>query len=192
MPIKLYSFDDHGQITEDEKKRIAHGIKRARKNAGYTQQQLADILNVNIKSVMNWDQGRSIPEWKDAFRLCNLFQCDIDYLFGRIDGRTHDLDYVQSETGLSEESILILRQQRETETPSILSRIISHRLFIALMRMIGKLSKPQVFTKLFADSVLNHLKNDGAYTDSPEDIKAIYANQASRTFDHIVDDIIKG
>jgi len=41
--------------------RIGTAIKRARERRRWTQRQLADALGVNIKSVDNWENGRTSP-----------------------------------------------------------------------------------------------------------------------------------
>lgn len=41
--------------------RIGTRIKRARERKRWTQQQLAGALNVNVKTVDNWENGRTSP-----------------------------------------------------------------------------------------------------------------------------------
>lgn len=41
--------------------RIGTTIRRARERKRWTQQQLADAIGVNIKSVDNWENGRTSP-----------------------------------------------------------------------------------------------------------------------------------
>ena len=36
---------------------LKEGLKRARKEAGLTQADLAEKMGVHIKTVMNWEQG---------------------------------------------------------------------------------------------------------------------------------------
>lgn len=81
------------------------GFKQARKNKGYTQKTFSEKFNTTIETVRNWEQGRNIPEIKNLEKLCNFFHCDIDYLFGNIGCRTHDIQFIQDYTGLSEKAI---------------------------------------------------------------------------------------
>ena len=86
------------------------GFKRARKEAGYTQQEFADAFSyVTIETVRNWEQGRNIPEIDTIEKLCGFFNCDLDYLFGRIDYKTHDHEYICETTGLTEKAVEILK-----------------------------------------------------------------------------------
>lgn len=45
--------------------------------------------------------------------MANLFNCDIDYLLGRIDLPTKEATDIHKETGLSEEAITILREKEQ-------------------------------------------------------------------------------
>lgn len=70
---------------------------------------------------------RNIPKtpFSAIWKLCEIFHCDIDYLFGRIDCSTHDLEFICSKIGLSEDAVTYLidiqekKQQEETELKTI-------------------------------------------------------------------------
>lgn len=82
------------------------GFKRARKNNGYTQKSFAEKFEkISIDTIKNWEQGRNIPEIKTLEKLCDFFHCDLDYLFGNIECKTHDTQFIHNETGLSEKAI---------------------------------------------------------------------------------------
>lgn len=93
--------------------KISEGLKRARtqynegkpKELRITQETLAEKLTVSTKTVMNWEQGQSIPSLDVLMKLANLYHCDLDYLTGRIDCKTHDLQFIHDQTGLSERAI---------------------------------------------------------------------------------------
>lgn len=97
----------------DNRYNIAEGLKRARRhyNEGkskelrITQEELADRLGVSLKTVMNWEQGQAIPSVETLMDLADIYDCDLDYLTGRIDQRTHDLQFIHDQTGLSEKAI---------------------------------------------------------------------------------------
>ena len=97
----------------DNRYNIAEGLKRARRhyNEGkskelrITQEELADRLGVSLKTVMNWEQGQAIPSVETLMDLADIYDCDLDYLTGRIDQKTHDLQFIHDQTGLSEKAI---------------------------------------------------------------------------------------
>ena len=84
---------------------LKEGLKRARKEAGYTQEGLAEAFHVHIKTVMNWEQGKAEPSLGTLIELAQFYDCDLDYLTGRIDCKTHDLQFIHDQTGLSEKAI---------------------------------------------------------------------------------------
>lgn len=84
---------------------LKEGLKRARKGAGLTQEGLAEAMGVHIKTVMNWEQGIAEPSLGTLMDLTELYHCDLDYLTGRIDQKTHDLQFIHDQTGLSEKAI---------------------------------------------------------------------------------------
>ena len=72
---------------------LKEGLKRARKEAGLTQADLAEKMGVHIKTVMNWEQGIAEPPLGTLMELTELYHCDLDYLTGRLDQKTHDLQF---------------------------------------------------------------------------------------------------
>ena len=84
---------------------LSEGLKRARKEAGLTQAQLAEKYGVHIKTVMNWEQGIAEPSLSTLMDLAEIYHCDLDYLTGRLDQKTHDLQFIHDQTGLSEKAI---------------------------------------------------------------------------------------
>ena len=55
-------------------------IQKLRKDCGYTQEDLADILNVSRQSVSRWESDIAFPETEKLITLAKLFKCSIDYL----------------------------------------------------------------------------------------------------------------
>jgi len=55
-------------------------IAKLRKEINYTQEQLADILNVSRQSVSKWESNTSYPETDKLICLARLFKCSTDYL----------------------------------------------------------------------------------------------------------------
>lgn len=81
-------------------------LKEARKKAGYkTQEEFADAYHISLETVRNWEQGKTMPLMGDFIDLCDFLHCDGDYLLGKIDERTHTLQYIKDLTGLTEDSI---------------------------------------------------------------------------------------
>lgn len=64
-------------------------------------------------TIQSWEQGKSTPTAEALCNICELLDCDADYLLGRINQKTHALDIAQHFTGLSPEALNQLHQYRE-------------------------------------------------------------------------------
>lgn len=56
------------------------GLARARKEAGYTQETLADALGIDWRSVRRWEAGHSQPQPHRRGQLAKLLNCDLRQL----------------------------------------------------------------------------------------------------------------
>ncbi len=70
-------------------------LRKLRKKQGYSQEELAEKLNVSRQSVSKWESGTSTPEIQKILLLCDLFQVSTDDLLrnsphGYIDYRSPD------------------------------------------------------------------------------------------------------
>lgn len=55
-------------------------IAKQRKEQGFTQEQLADILGVSRQSVSKWESDIAYPETDKLIKMGQLFDCSMDYL----------------------------------------------------------------------------------------------------------------
>lgn len=67
-------------------------IKEARKAAGLTQRQLAEIINVSNTSISNWEKNLSEPSLEIIRLLAQFFDVSIDYLLGHVNDPLFYLD----------------------------------------------------------------------------------------------------
>lgn len=168
---------------------IRPGFKAARTTAHLTQQQVADQLNVSLKTVMNWEQGIVTPSLETTMQIADLLRCDMDFLTGRIQCSTHDIQFIHDQTGLSENAIKKLQDQRQLpyNTADTLSRLIDHRLFVKLMQTIRKL----IFgaQKTFTEAYMDYLSGKGPYVDNPDDITDQAHFEIYRLIANMTDDL---
>ena len=61
---------------------IGKKIKELRKEAKFTQKQLANMLNKSETGFASWEQGLSEPSVNDIRLLCSIFGVSADYLLG--------------------------------------------------------------------------------------------------------------
>lgn len=60
--------------------KFAENLQYLRQDKGYTQEQLAEKLQVSRQSVSKWESGGSYPEMEKILQICDLFQCSMDVL----------------------------------------------------------------------------------------------------------------
>ena len=60
-------------------------LKALRENAGYSQAQLARILNVRQSTVAMWENGTNKPQNAKLEQLATIFNVTTDYLLGRVE-----------------------------------------------------------------------------------------------------------
>lgn len=53
-------------------KTLGVSIKEARQRRGYTQQQLADRMNVSRSCIANWEKGTRVINVVDVLTLCDI------------------------------------------------------------------------------------------------------------------------
>ena len=59
---------------------LADKIIKLRKQRGWSQEQLAEMLNVSRQSVSKWEGGLSIPDLDKIIKMSSLFGVSTDYL----------------------------------------------------------------------------------------------------------------
>lgn len=171
---------------------LKKALKRAREKAGLTQKELSEKFvtgenkdKVTLKTVKNWEQGKAAPSLTTLIDLSEFYNCDLDYLVGRIDCRTHDLQFIQDYTGLSEDAVKALHKynnanDRRSSWPSHLSDIITHKDFFALMSDISD---------YMGTAKLERLITDDSDVVEVLDMKAAGLFYISHTLANIIDEI---
>ncbi len=59
---------------------LGEKLASLRKEQGYTQEQLAELLAVSRQSVSKWESNLPYPETEKLLRLGEVFHCSMDYL----------------------------------------------------------------------------------------------------------------
>lgn len=95
---------------EEKNNNIGNRIKFLRESKGYTQKELAIKLGLSGEtSVANYESGYSIPKDDIKLKLCDIFNCSLDYLMCKSDLRNiaeeFEFAYHKDTEGLSDEEI---------------------------------------------------------------------------------------
>ena len=62
--------------------KISQKLKELRAEAGFTQKQVAGMLNKSETGYASWEQGLSEPCIDDLRKLCKIFNVSANYLLG--------------------------------------------------------------------------------------------------------------
>lgn len=104
------------------------GFKRARKEAGLTQEQFSEVFGFSLTSIRSWEQGRHIPEIDTIEKICNFFHCSVDYLLNRTDHRDPDEQLICEATGLDVDALASLRSfKSDTQAMAVINHLLSYR-----------------------------------------------------------------
>lgn len=63
----------------DNKVKIGLQIAKLRKNKGYTQKDLAEMMNVSFQAISKWERGLSLPDLETLHKLCGVFNISFNY-----------------------------------------------------------------------------------------------------------------
>lgn len=72
--------------------KIGYKIKAFREANNLTQEQLADLINCNFKTIGNIENNRTMPDLKQVINLCDVLNVSMDELFAEILAKTDTLN----------------------------------------------------------------------------------------------------
>lgn len=93
-------------------------LKQARKENGYSQADLADALNVDIKTVGNWERGKTLPDIEQLWKCAKVLHTDPNDLLGWYE--EHPEDKPTAPAGAEGELIVCYRQSTAKRRSKIL------------------------------------------------------------------------
>lgn len=70
-------------------------IKELRKEFGWTQNELANKINVSQQTIGSWEVGRAEPNNETLSKLSKLFEVTVDYLLGNTNNK-QNIDFKNS------------------------------------------------------------------------------------------------
>lgn len=60
-----------------------NNLKQLRKNEHLTQQKMADLCGITLRSYQNYENGLREMSYNSLIKLADFFNCSTDYLLGR-------------------------------------------------------------------------------------------------------------
>ena len=65
------------------REQLGEKLKNERKNAGYTQQQIASFLKIPQNNISRYENGEREPDIETLGTLADFYEVSIDWLLGR-------------------------------------------------------------------------------------------------------------
>lgn len=76
-------------LIKEDRGMFAENLKKIRKDKGYTQEILAEKLNVVRQTVSKWEKGLSLPDVDMLSKIANVLETDVNIL---LDGQITTTD----------------------------------------------------------------------------------------------------
>ncbi len=96
-------------------KKIGKFIAENRKKAGFSQESLAEELDISNRSISKWERGICLPETAKMPALCKLFGITINDLFS---GEIVDM---KNNNAKSNDNLLVLAKEKEQKDRQLLT-----------------------------------------------------------------------
>lgn len=171
--------------------RISHGYK--------SRQAFADALHVDMSVVKSWERENnpSLPQLNNLIAMCDLFECDLDHLIGRLEEETHSIKTACEVTGLSEAAVKRLRGSKslikKTFHREVSVKALSHLIessgfvefmtaYASFLDLLGKMKHTDPFYGLWTSY---RQRADGRVVMSADDAVHHYMNKASMALNFI-------
>lgn len=61
--------------------KIGKFLSQLRNENNYTQDEIAEILNVNVKSVSRWENGKNLPDHSVIVEICKIFNISLNEFY---------------------------------------------------------------------------------------------------------------
>lgn len=108
--------------------KIGKFIAECRKNAGLTQKQLAEKLNITDRAVSKWETGKALPDSSIMLELCLILKITVNDL---LSGEVISMDNYNKE--LENKLIEMVKQKEESDKRLLNMEIIVGVICIAFM-----------------------------------------------------------
>jgi len=128
--------------SETEKEIFPTRLRELMEQSGIKQKKLADAIGMRPQTVSLYTLGQSSPDVNTLTKICDVFNVNADYLLGRTDVRTRDIDVqtVSNYTGLSNRAIFWLHSLPDEPT-DIFNLLLDNGLFTGVLHTLAKLKK---------------------------------------------------
>ena len=91
-------------------------LKSLRKQAGFTQVDVASKLGISQQAYASWERGAKKPTQDNLVKIAQILNVSVDYLVGNSEEKSDDLDNIEllfrmNSNGLTEEEKAIFKKE---------------------------------------------------------------------------------
>ena len=79
--------------------KIGKNLQEIRKSNGYTQEKLAESVEVSVRYISDIEQDRAKPSYEVLVKICNVFKISLDQIFSKYLVTTDNKEFEYSLAG---------------------------------------------------------------------------------------------
>lgn len=102
-----------------EKNDFAQILRNLRKNKGFSQEKLAELINVSSMTIRRWEWGQRVPRLEELKKISEIFGITVNELLNEGNSQTWELKLVINKTGEKQGGILDMTGTGSTATLSV-------------------------------------------------------------------------
>lgn len=152
-----------------DNKQIGERLRTLRKKRGYkSQDAFAEAIDVTErKTIGKWETGEASIPIKKLAVICDVLDCDLDYLFGKIDTPKNEISDIMKQTGLSEKAANYISKEKRKEVLSVVLEDVSFGKLVSIIADCSDMENNHIFANAIAASVVKRGGLRFAGDDSP-------------------------
>lgn len=191
---------------------FSKNLFQLRKCRKWTQEEASREIGCSLKEYRAWEKGDRYPMVTRLPDICKAFSVSSDFLLGLLPEKNHDLHFICDETGLSENAVEKLIENRsrimfhreqgseqQESFPNIVSSIIEHQRFLPFVyRLMQSRSADHKPVKTYQQKRQEEIENAHALLStfgysvlSPGEYNLIYLYDAKQEIAGIIDDLFR-
>lgn len=135
---------------------LAEKITRLRKNAGMSQEELAEKLNVSRQAISRWENGSAMPDAANLLQLSKLFGVTADYLLNEDYQSDEDIPKVKAtrQEGMKQFTLYMVILEVMILLAQFMTVVILESVFFGVLTSL-------LFVALIGGFEFAHRKNGG-------------------------------
>lgn len=150
---------------------LSEKILELRKEAGYSQEKLAELLHVSRQAVSKWESGAALPTLENLIELSRLFQVPLDALTGTAQQQAQQEKEIPEPT-VADQQPDFKRTKRQRNFAAILAGLFALSLLISAWVNIARMAELTNQMAALSGRISAVEAQSWAYTQQPASLPA--------------------